>query len=48
MDKILEIGKHYKIIVIEDACQAIGADYKGKKLVPWEMQLVFLFTRQKI
>lgn len=32
MDKILEIGKHYKIIVIEDACQAIGADYKGKKI----------------
>jgi len=31
MDKIMEISKKYNLYVIEDACQAIGAEYKGKK-----------------
>lgn len=31
MDKINEIAKKYGLYVIEDACQAIGASYKGKK-----------------
>jgi dTDP-4-amino-4,6-dideoxygalactose transaminase len=31
MDKIMEIANKYNLIVIEDACQAIGAEYKGKK-----------------
>ncbi|MDO8658532.1 MAG: DegT/DnrJ/EryC1/StrS family aminotransferase [Candidatus Levybacteria bacterium] len=31
MDKILQIAKKYKLRVIEDACQAHGAIYKGKK-----------------
>ncbi|MGI6685265.1 MAG: DegT/DnrJ/EryC1/StrS family aminotransferase [Bacillota bacterium] len=31
MDKILDLAKKYNLIVIEDACQAIGASYKGKK-----------------
>ncbi len=31
MDAILEIGKARKIPVIEDACQAHGATYKGRK-----------------
>lgn len=30
MDPILEIASQYKLIVIEDACQAHGAQYKGK------------------
>ncbi|MDL1957558.1 MAG: DegT/DnrJ/EryC1/StrS family aminotransferase [Candidatus Desulfofervidus auxilii] len=31
MDPILEIAKKYKLWVIEDACQAHGAEYKSKK-----------------
>jgi len=31
MDKILEIAKKHKLKVIEDACQAHGAEYEGKK-----------------
>lgn len=32
MDPILEIAKKHDLIVIEDACQAHGATYKGKKV----------------
>lgn len=31
MDKILEIAKKHNLYVIEDACQAHGAEYNGKK-----------------
>jgi dTDP-4-amino-4,6-dideoxygalactose transaminase len=31
MDEILKIAKKYNLYVIEDACQAHGAEYKGKK-----------------
>jgi dTDP-4-amino-4,6-dideoxygalactose transaminase len=31
MDSMLEIAKAYNLYVIEDACQAHGAEYKGKK-----------------
>ncbi|HEY3375694.1 MAG TPA: DegT/DnrJ/EryC1/StrS family aminotransferase [Candidatus Aquicultor sp.] len=32
MDEINEIAKRHGIKVIEDACQAIGAEYKGRKV----------------
>lgn len=32
MDKIMDIAKRHNLFVIEDACQAIGAKYKGKKV----------------
>ena len=31
MDSILEIAEEYNLIVIEDAAQAIGAEYKGRR-----------------
>ena len=31
MDPILEIARRHNLLVIEDACEAIGAEYKGSK-----------------
>ena len=31
-DEILKIAKEHKLLVIEDACHALGAKYKGKKI----------------
>ena len=31
MDPVLDVAKRNSLFVIEDACQAIGADYKGKR-----------------
>jgi dTDP-4-amino-4,6-dideoxygalactose transaminase len=36
MDAILEIARKYNLIVIEDACQAHGADYFSKKENRWK------------
>lgn len=30
-DKILEIGQRYNLMIIEDSCEALGSEYKGKK-----------------
>ncbi len=32
MDAILEVAKRYNLFVVEDACQAHGAEYKGQKV----------------
>jgi dTDP-4-amino-4,6-dideoxygalactose transaminase len=32
MDPILELAQHHGLVVIEDACQAHGARYKGKRV----------------
>ncbi len=32
MDKIMDIAKRHNLKVVEDCCQAIGAQYKGKKV----------------
>jgi dTDP-4-amino-4,6-dideoxygalactose transaminase len=32
MDAIMEIARRRKLLVIEDACQAVGGSYKGRKL----------------
>jgi dTDP-4-amino-4,6-dideoxygalactose transaminase len=36
MDIILEIANHYDLIVIEDACQAHGAEYYSEKENKWK------------
>ena len=35
MDPLLEIARRYKLIVVEDACQAHGAEYFSKKEKRW-------------
>jgi dTDP-4-amino-4,6-dideoxygalactose transaminase len=35
MDPIMELAAHYKLVVIEDACQAHGAEYFSKKQNRW-------------
>lgn len=35
MDPILELARRYKLIVVEDACQAHGAEYFSKKENRW-------------
>ncbi len=35
MDAILEIAERYNLIVVEDACQAHGAEYFSKKQNRW-------------
>lgn len=32
MDPIMELAKKHNLVVIEDACQAIGAEYKGRRV----------------
>ena len=32
MDKVMDLANKHNLIVIEDACQAIGAEYKGKRV----------------
>lgn len=32
MDRIMEIAQKYNLVIIEDACQAHGAEYKGQKV----------------
>ncbi len=43
MDKILAIAKRHKLVVIEDACHALGASYKKKKIGGIADMTVFSF-----
>jgi len=47
MDPILEIGKRRGLAVIEDACEAIGAEYKGRRVGALGDAGVFAFYPNK-
>ena len=47
MDKVMAIAKKHKIKVIEDACQAHGAKYQGKKVGTWGDCAAFSFNQNK-
>lgn len=47
MDPILEIGRRHGLLVIEDACQAHGAKYKGRRVGSWGHAGVFSFYPAK-
>ena len=35
MDKVIELANKYSLVVVEDACQSILAEWKGKKAGTW-------------
>lgn len=43
LDKIIAIAKKHNLIVVEDACQALGASYSGKKIGSISDLTVFSF-----
>ena len=47
MDKIMKIAKKYDLRVIEDACEAIGAEFKGQKVGSFGDVGVFAFYPNK-
>ena len=47
MDKIMEIAKKYNLAVIEDACEALGSEYKNKKVGAFGNAGVFAFYPNK-
>ncbi len=47
MDKILEIARSHRLVVIEDACEAMGAEYRSKKAGSWGDLSVFGFYPNK-
>ncbi|MEK7173425.1 MAG: aminotransferase class I/II-fold pyridoxal phosphate-dependent enzyme, partial [Patescibacteria group bacterium] len=48
MDEILKIAKRNKLVVIEDACHALGAKYKNKKIGSLSDMTVFSFHPVKV
>lgn len=47
MDKIVQIAQKYKIYVVEDACQAIGSEYKKRKASSFGVAGCFSFYPTK-
>ncbi len=47
MDPLLEIAERHNLVVIEDACQAIGATYKGKQAGSLARAAAFSFFPSK-
>ncbi len=47
MDPIMKIAEKYKLKVIEDACESIGATYKGKSAGTFGESAVFAFYPNK-
>ena len=47
-DSVRIFAEEHKIPIIEDACQAHGAEYKNKKVGSYLTWVVFHFTPQKI
>ncbi len=47
MDAILAISRNHNIAVVEDACHAVGAEYKGRKAGSMGLTGCFSFHEQK-
>ncbi len=47
MDRIMEIARTHALVVVEDACQAVGVEYKGRKLGAIGNAGAFSFNQHK-
>jgi len=47
MEKVMDIAERHGLKVIEDACQAHGAKFKGKKVGTWGHCAAFSFNQNK-
>jgi len=47
MEEILGIARKYGLVVIEDACQAPGAEYRGRKVGTWGQAAAFSLNKSK-
>jgi len=47
LDPIISLAQQFGIFIIEDACEAIGAEYKGRKAGSWGDAGVFAFYPNK-
>lgn len=48
MDQISKIAKKYKLHIVEDACQAHGAKYKGKYVGSWGVACFSLYPTKNV
>lgn len=48
MDRIIEIAKKYNLFIIEDAAQAIDAEYKNRKLPIYETAILSFFPAKNL
>jgi perosamine synthetase len=48
LEPIIELSNRYKFVLIEDAAQAIGSEYKNKKIGSFDHTTTFSFTAAKI
>ena len=46
-DGILEVANEYKLVVIEDSCEALGSEYKGRKAGTFGVAGAFAFYPNK-
>ncbi len=47
MEKLIKLAEKYKLYVVEDSCQAIGAEYKGRKVSSFGIAGCFSFYPTK-
>jgi len=47
LDTLLEIANRHNVPILEDACQAIGAGYKGRKVGTFGQAGTYSYTRNK-
>jgi len=47
MDELLSISRKHNLVLIEDACEALGAEYKGRKVGTFGKAAVFSFYPNK-